>query len=418
MVRLALLFAAFALAPHAVLSPSALAQGALEFMAIPPASTLTAVGDAGVGLPSAEPQAFIYNPAQLTAADESHVTLGVVAPTNWLPALSADLAFSSFAIAANLAPEKTGLPVRLGVGLARGKFDLGPQEYRGEANEFLGSFDAFESYWALGVGAGFDLPIPIHLGFNLRRFTSRLTIDEDLNLLDAHALTLDLGVLAQVPVAQLAKWRSFDNTTGIVFDLAAGYSITGLGSTIRYEALGQTSEAYIHRRVRLGWSTLLGYDLDPGGGVLRVVAFTAAFQAERALLRDEEAGTYASPIVSPLGALLGSGEPTTFDPESSDLFPGNVAEWGHTGRRGGRLTVLEAVSYSRGQFDGDSFVCRDDCTTSGLTVSVGGLLRAYGSLYGRADLYRLGTHYDVTFIRTEHPFSEAFYGVTLRTALR
>lgn len=419
MLRLATLFGALLCALPAT------AQGAFNLLELGAAPGTLALGEAGVAVPTSEPQAFLYNPAHLSAAaGTSHLTLSGYQPTRWFA-----LNLQTIALSGGLAPAQTGWPVYLGAGVSYTRqADAMPREIRSETNELIGSMTAGQRAWSVGVGVGYAGPVETHLGITLRRLGAGVDVEggstesdglEEFRNATAAATAFDLGILVRAPIAQLAGLRTHDAEAGLALDIALGYALSGLGGRNTTDA-GLSIEGPLSRRVRLGWSVQVGYDLNFGGGPLRIVELTGVAQADRGLLRRQINGNYAAPFVDPLAALTGSGKANEFDQPEPGSGPG-VIEFGHTGRRGVEFTMLETLTLRLGRHQGEmEFQCDGDqagaCETSGIELSTGGVLRALGSILDQPRWHALGGRFDLRYTYASHPIADAFHVLTLRIA--
>ncbi|MEL6770577.1 MAG: hypothetical protein AAFP18_05895 [Bacteroidota bacterium] len=284
--------------------------------------------------------------------------------------------------------------------------------------------------WSVGVGVGYAGPVKTHLGVTLRRLDAGFDVEggstesdglEEFRNATTAVTAFDLGILVRAPIAQLAGLRTRDAETGLALDATLGYALSGLGRRNATDA-GLTNEGPLSRRVRLGWSAQVGYDLDFGGGPVRVVELTGVAQADRGLLRDRVAGDYAAPFVNPLAALTGQGRSTEMGVvEREGTFTAVITEYGYVGRLGVELSLVETVMLRLGRHQGEmEFQCDGDqvgaCETFGIELSTGGALRALGGVLDQPRWHALGHRLDLRYTYASHPIADAFHVLTLRVA--
>ena len=144
-------------------------------------------------------------------------------------------------------------------------------------------------------------------------------------------------------------------------DVTAGDAQTHIGGVVKYSGFaGQP----LPRTGALGWSVRAGLDLPVGGRALRVAEVEGAFQAERRLATQTDAGLSYAPLTA------GFGLADAFSGEGSDLT---------TGRRGVRLGLAETLSLSVGTFEGGGY---REIATRTVELRTAGVFRLAGDRLG------------------------------------
>ncbi|MEM9997412.1 MAG: hypothetical protein AAF809_06890 [Bacteroidota bacterium] len=346
---------------------------ALTFLDLPTAPALNALGGTGVAEAFGDPYGFLYNPAHLGGFEGEAALATYPGAVDWL---GLGLDASSMAASGGVSLRGIGLPVSLGLGVARTTLDFGTVPVTNTA-----SFAPQDRYTAVGLGLGLDLPVRVQLGANLRFVTSEeaIGVDADGTVLtgEIQGTTLDVGALVEAPVlgllgvAQQADFRP-------ALDLAVGYAQVHVGGEVGSGAFAQP----LPRMARLGYAVTFGLDhrtrLD---AYIQLVEATVAIQAEHQLTRVAADGAVSyEPVLGDLNlldnALLGRGSDIT------------------TARRGLRLTFFETFGLHYGYFDGFGYDAR---RTSGFEVRLGGALRVYALSTGNERLAALAERYDVSF---------------------
>ncbi|MEL7362450.1 MAG: hypothetical protein AAFN13_10280 [Bacteroidota bacterium] len=389
----ALLVVSAALAAGRATAQSVQDPVTLTFLDIPTAPALNALGGTGVAEGFGDPHGFLYNPAHLGTLDGEVALALYPGAVDWL---GLGLDASSSAATGGLSLRGIGLPATLGLGVARTTLDFRPLPVTETT-----TFAPQDRYTALGLGLGFDLPVRVQLGANVRFVSSEEAAGSDADgavlTREVTGTTLDLGaridapVLALLGLAQQADFRPS-------FDLALGYTQAHISA----EAGGRP----LPRMARLGYAATFALDHRARpDAYLRFLDATVSVQAEHQLTRIQDDGRVSyERFLGTLNVLenvvLGQGSATT------------------TARRGLRLAFFETFALHYGSFDGFGYDAR---RTSGFEVRLGGALRVYALSTGNERLTALAERFDVRFstaayfagTRSESQFS----GLTLRAQL-
>ncbi len=355
---------------------------ALPFLEIPPSPSLNAMGSAGVALPSDDPHAFLYNPAQLGIAARDTRAAGTLYPggaTDWLAI--GDLTVGSTALFAGVDLAPLGVPLVAGIGLGQTALNFSERIFVDDAGQTIASYQPRDRYHALSVGVATAGAARIGIGTTARYISStdraRMENDE-LAVSSLRGFTFDAGVLAEADISRILGQPSIGSVQP-TFSVAAGYSQSSIGGTIAYT--GQFSSSALPRTARLGWSASGGLTMPLETTSLQFVQADVSMQAEHLLVRENE--DYSFSYAALLGdinmidnGLLGRGSDTV------------------TGRHGYRVSFLETFALARGGFDGWGF---QDVKTRGVEFHLAGPLKILGEVTGNARLADLASRYDVRF---------------------
>lgn len=333
------------------------AFAALPVLDVP---ALPDMGGATVGRLTDDARAFAQNPAALGLAPAGQAVAGSPSAV-WFGESRYETTAASWT--ANRGRFAAG------IGVAQGAMS-GDARTLGDGT----AFDPTDRFRALGVSVGTTGALRVALGTSARLITStdapvfdgtRFTVGR------LRGMTADAGVLVSADVARLAG-RPTLGQFAPALDVTAGYAQTHIGGLVKYSGFeGQP----LPRTGALGWSARAGLDLPVGGRPFRVAEVEGAFQAERRLAEQTDAGLTYAPLTAGFGvtdALAGTGSVLT------------------TGRRGVRVGLAETLSLSWGTFEGGGY--RDVATrsvelrTAGLFALTAGRLGSVGRALARTDL--------------------------------
>ncbi|MDX1439308.1 MAG: hypothetical protein R3284_05345 [Rubricoccaceae bacterium] len=374
---------------------------ALPFLEIPPSPGINALGGAGVALSTSDPHAFLYNPAQLGIAARETRAAGTLYPggsIDWLAV--GDLSVGSTALTAGVDFRDSGLPLAAGVGLAQTALHFGDRIFVNDEGEAVDSYEPLDRYYALSLGAATTGPLRLGIGSTVRHIstTDRVTFDgETASATTLSGFSFDVGALAQADITSLFGNPLLGTASPRVV-ASVGYSQSNIGGTISYSNQGTSSP--MPRTARLGWSLSAGFDMPLDDQTLRFLQGDFSVQAEHLLVREERRGSYTyEPFLGNLdivrNGFLGRGDDTI------------------TARKGLRISLIETLSISRGQFDGWGF---DDVETTGVEFHLAGPLKILASILEDNRIAAFAQTYDVRFTHTSYFSREAnessFNGLT------
>ncbi|HYE96467.1 MAG TPA: hypothetical protein VD962_09680 [Rubricoccaceae bacterium] len=366
---------------------------ALPFLEIPPSPTLNAMAGAGVALPSADPYAFLYNPAQAALAARDVAGGAALYPggADWIGRFN-------YGSAAAMGGARIGR-FALGGGLAQTALHFGEVEVRSRDGAYVARYEPVDRYLAAAVGASTTGAVRGAVGLATRfvSSTDSPTFEGDeFSVGRIWGFTMDLGAMAAADVARLVALPRVGPMRPAL-EVSAGYAQTHIGGTVGYS--GSSYRDPLPRTALLGWAASAGLDLPLATSTLRVVQADLALQAEHSLVHRREDGSCGYGLV--LGdmnvarALTGTGNEET------------------TGRRGLRLALAETVELSAGEFHGGGYEGR----SYGVAVRAAGPLKAAAHLTARPVLARLADHFDVRYTHAVYfagtPNETAFGGLSL-----
>ncbi|MEM8556565.1 MAG: hypothetical protein AAGG50_01870 [Bacteroidota bacterium] len=420
-----------------------------SLLQLPQSPEAVALGDATVATSTADVLGFLANPALLGHPTANGLRLSGAPRTAWLGV--DDLDRSSYAFSVGLDAQRFGIPLHLGIGVARSRLEFGTVTYRSESDEVIGEISPEESFTALNVGVGYDGPIAVSLGLGIRwaketsvflvqggeevLFPGEVDPEElsDTESLVLSATAVDLGVLADIPVARLAGWRTNEHE-GVDLNVRLAYARTrGAEEPELSPEFPGAAFAFYGREpapsfVRLGWAVTAGYDLAVRSGHVRAAALTLSVQADQEVTSPAVGDWFGS--IRFADALIGRGDDGLRScpdelPVGVSCVPNLVNPY--IGRRGMQLVLGETFTASFGRFEGGGFTREGDApTTYGLGFSLGGLVRLAGLLQENPRVYRLGERFDLRMTRSVYFASDddrdfdrgtVFWGTTLSARL-
>lgn len=226
----------------------------------------------------------------------------------------------------------------------------------------------------LAVGVGWEGPVRVRAGIGGRSLVASGTFTtgpsgDETRTVRTSALAADLAADVTLP---LGTWILPNRDAGpwLAFDVTAGGAVRGLPLATGY-SLTPENDSVEPLRVAPDRSPAVGASALVGVGI----------------------GPRARPLL--VGSLEGMADEVTYNDDTVHL-------------RGARLTLLETVSVSVGSLNGDSFLPR---TTTGVGLSVGGLLRALGTLTDDARLYGFGERFDLRYDLADQRFEDDGDGI-------
>lgn len=358
---------------------------ALPFLEIPSSPGISAMGGAGVALPSADPHAFLYNPAQLGIAARDTRAAGTLYPggsTDWLSI--GDLTVGSTALSAGMDLRPLGVPLVAGIGLGQTALQFSERVLVDDVGEAVGAYQPRDRYRALSLGVATAGAARVGIGTTVRYVSStdRASIEnERLAVSEVRGLTFDIGMLGEADIARLLGHPAIGRIQPSL-TVAVGYAQSNMGGTVGYS--GQYGRSALPRIARLGWSASGGFAIPLKTMTMQFVQADVSIQAEHLLVRENGPADYS------YEAFLGDLDVI----ENGLLGRGSDSV---TGRHGYRIAFLESFAFSRGGFDGWGF---DDVKTSGMEFRLAGPLKILGELTGNARLTEMAGRYDVRFTRS------------------
>lgn len=220
-------------------------QAGAIFLLIQPSPTMNGLGGIGTCLPTDEPFAGYYNPAngipQLRGVSFSSSKMN----TDWLRRLVPSMSYSYGVKRLAIASRK--LPVQFTLSQHKTFLDLGQQTRTDEQGNPISSFNS--SYmkadaWTLALsyrGSIMRVPIDLSVGATRKTVVQKLvdlSIAPEGGYAKATDEMTDYGVLLSVPL-RFQRLRPFNQLLGISITPAFGYSVSNIGDEITFTGIDQ-----------------------------------------------------------------------------------------------------------------------------------------------------------------------------------
>ena len=375
-------------------------EAAVPFLMVNPSPSLSAMGATGAILPTEDPLAFLWNPAQLGYNSLTNNVSFIFYPSavDWIPAFSANTELNALAfnIGYNF-KDLIGFPLSFGFAYSNPEFSYGNFIRTGEGElQPLGIFEARDNYNAYCFGLGMDYYVQLSIGYTIKNVTSILgPIGVEQGNGRAETTVNDFGILLNVPVIRLIdKDLMLPLDVGLngkpTFNFSLGYSKSNIGDEIVY--IDEAQADPLPRTDRTGYGLSAGFELITKN--LQINFFTISFtsEAEDILITRDTTGHWE------------------YQSTWSDLnFWKNViliqGDENIVSRTGTKLEFIEFFAYYFGHFQGRGFPNARE--TNGYELRAKGIFKLW-ALWADdpiTDFFR--DHFDIIYYNTNY-FSNSF----------
>ncbi|MBK9097970.1 MAG: hypothetical protein IPM14_07595 [bacterium] len=368
-------------------------EAAVPFLLLNPSPSLSAMGATGTALPTDDPFAFLWNPAQLGYTSQTNNLSYIFYPSkvDWLGFGWLELNGIAFNVGYNF-NDIIGFPLSFGFGYANSDFDYG---FQGIFEPPLGEVKDF--YNSYSIGLGIDYFVQISIGYSIKEVSSTIVPDlGEPSSLTRKTTVNDFGILLSIPVLRLIDEKlqfQLDKSffAKPTFDFSLGYSKSNIGEEFYYIDKNQADP--LPRTDRLGYGISTGFDLVSDD--FRINAFNLSFTVE------------ADDILIKRESMTSDWE---YQPTLSDLkFWKNIVQIEGNEkivtRTGTRLDFFETFTYTFGHFSGRGYP--DLQKTNGYEIRAKGLLKLY-ALWARNPITDfLRDHFDIRYYNTNY-FADAW----------
>ena len=385
------------------ISNNSFAQGeaAVPFLLLQPSPSLSAMGQTGTALPSEDPFAFIWNPAQLGHSSRNNNFSFIFYPSklDWLPAFNLDLEVKSLAfnLGYNL-KEIIDFPLSVGFGYSNVELNFGEFLRTGETDPTpIGSFYSKDYYNAYSLGFGIDYYCQFNVGFTYKKITSILSdrpTSQEMGEGKAEPSVVDFGLLINVPISNLIDTdMQFNLDDGVKikpdFNFSLGYSKSNIGDEVYY--IDPEWADPPPRLDRFGYGINAKLNLITDDFQINALDLSFTGEVDDILIKSKHYSTDSLTI-------YGWDYQSTF----SDLKPfknlftatGDDNIVTHIGYR---LELFETISFMGGHFDGRGFDMRK---TNGYELRTKGLFKLW-ALWAKDPITDfLRDHIDVRYYHT------------------
>lgn len=374
---------------------SAQGEAAVPFLLLNPSPSQSAMGSTGTALPTEDPFAFLWNPAQLGYTSQTNNLSFIFYPSKleWIPTFNLDLELK--AIAFNVGynfKELIGVPLSFGFGYSNPEFNYGTFYRTDENGNILGEFEAKDYYNAYSLGLGVDYFVQLSFGYTIKDVTSILSdqpTGEEQGSGKAETTVNDFGILLNVPVLKLINEKMRvqldENLTALpTFNFSLGYSKSNIGNEISYIDPAQADP--LPRTDRLGYGISTGFDLVTDN--FRINAFNLSFtvEADDILIKRDSTGSEYQSTLSDLDF-----SKNIIQIEGDDKI---------VSRTGTKLEFVETFSYSFGHFSGRGYP--DPQKTNGYEIRAKGMLKLCALLAKHPVTDFLRDHFDIRYYNTNY----------------
>ena len=375
-------------------------EAAVPFLLLNPSPSLSAMGSTGTALPTEDPFAFLWNPAQLGYTSQTNNLSYIFYPAKleWLPAFNLDLELRAIAFNAGYNfKDLIGFPLSFGFGYSNPEFNFGEFVRTDENGNVIGTFEAKDYYDAYSFGLGIDYFVQLSVGYTIKDVTSILSdypAGADSLQLKAETTVNDFGILLNVPVLKLIdekmKVQLNENLNALPnFNFSLGYSKSNIGDEIYYIDPAQADP--LPRVDRFGYGISTGFDLVTND--FRINAFNLSFtvEAEDILVKRDSIESEYQSILSDLDF-----SKNIIQIEGDEKI---------VSRTGTKLDFFETFSLYFGHFSGRGYGQKK---TNGYEFKAKGLLKlcALWAEHPVTDFLR--DHFDIRYYNTNYFADDEF----------
>ncbi|HUI29818.1 MAG TPA: hypothetical protein VLX91_06340 [Candidatus Acidoferrales bacterium] len=266
------------------------AQGLLDagVMEIQPSADANGMAGIAASLPSDNATATIANPAQLGLFSLTGFlnTSIYVEKTPWLPNISWTSDHSLNTSAANIGMNlgnflKLPLQCSLGAGYSRVFLDQGTVEWTTAQMDTSGFFHLSERQEDYAIGVGFDWFVKLGLGYTFKSVAlEEAGLDSTGNQLSPKANAHDYGIMAQIPVVEIASHLAdqpiiLSPDMSPIFNINIGYARRNIGEYVSYPP-----SPLLPRTATLGLNFEIGIKTDIKNRNWNLFSFIWAREAE------------------------------------------------------------------------------------------------------------------------------------------
>ncbi len=375
-------------------------EAAVPFLLLQPSPSLAAMGQTGTALPTDDPFAFVWNPAQLGYTSRHNNLSFIFYPSkvDWLKLQELELKGVAFNAGYNL-KDLINFPLSVGFGYSRNEIDYGTF-YSFESGS---SFESKDYYSAWSLGLGVDYFIQFNAGFTVKNVTSKIGdyfgVGE-VSSAEAERTVTDFGLLLNVPVIKLvdpALHFGLEKNNKLIpfFNFSVGYSKSNIGDKIYYIDPSQADP--LPRIDRLGYGINTGIDLVSGDFRINTISLSFTAEADDILISRDSTGQ--SSYQSTLSELRFW--KNIINIEGDDRIVSHA---------GFKIDLFETISFSMGHFSGRGY--QEVRKTNGYEIRAKGLFKLY-ALWAEAPFTDfLRDHIDIAYYHTTF-----FSGMPLETEM-
>jgi hypothetical protein len=269
-------------------------EAAVLSLLISPSPGANAMGGTYANTVGTSPMAAIMNPASLGmfARNNFFGTEYYPKKVTWLPSLISDMTYDATATGFGINLKSfLKIPVSVGVGFYRIRFDMGEQTYTGpDGPEPLGTFHSWEQSTGTTVSAALDYYVRAAVGITWKSIEVRYwpTGVDWIQSPEVKPKAHDLGIILQVPVLDLVE-RFVKIQPGEGFgpfhpylDPGFYYSKTNIGKSVYFIDPDQADP--LPRNLSLGVSVSAGLNYKKEGVELPLFAFKWAREVDDILI--------------------------------------------------------------------------------------------------------------------------------------
>lgn len=343
---------------------------------------LNGAGQIGAAIPVHDALGFYFNPAQLGYfAADNNLSINLMPEKsnyngNFFPMTS-----QSFGIAAgyNFNRINKNLPLSVGIGYIRNKFDYGNYTY---GTKTINSYDSFD---CLSVGAGYKYYLLFNVGFSAKFYNSVMgafTNVNELSSVKADGTAFDLGAMIIAPLSNL-----FFNDAAIdmgnesflkpVLNFTLGYSLTNLGKKVSYIDPAQADP--LPRTARLGYSINTGVNLNINNYGFKALDYSFTAEAQDMLITNSNGSVQYQGILG--------------DIKIGTNLIGLKGDRNVILHRGHILKVFETVILTSGRLGYGNYSYK----TSGVGFSSEGVLKLLGILTNNRTVKYIAHHIGIEY---------------------
>ena len=386
-MRHSIIILTFLLSQSFYLNTFAQGEAAVPFLLLNPSPSLSAMGATGAALPTNDPFAFLWNPAQL-GYNSLHNNLSFIfypTPVDWIPAFFSDIELN--ALAFNLGynfKSLVGFPLSFGFAYSNPEINFGTFLTQDENGNIIESYDAKDKYNAYSFGVGVDYFVELSIGYTIKSITSNLS-----SQLSAETTVNDFGLLLNVPVIKLIDETLLlpldEGLNGKPkFDFSLGYSKSNIGDDIYYIDAAQADP--LPRTDRTGYGLSAGFDLISKNLYLNMLTISFTSEAEDILVTGDGNGNWE------------------YQSTWSDLnFWKNVimieGDEKIVSRTGTKLEFVESFTYYFGHFSGRGYFVKE---TDGFEIRAKGLFKLWALWANEPITDFFSEHFDVIYYNTNY----------------
>ncbi len=366
-------------------------EAAVPFLLLQPSPSLAAMGQTGTALPSEDPFAFIWNPAQLGYTSQNNNFSFIYYPSklDWLPQLNADLEVKglAFNVGYNL-KDAIDFPLSFGFGYSNVEFDYGNffnnvQQTTSESKDY---------YHAYALGVGIDYYCQFNAGFTFKSVTSILSDQptaQEQGSGTAKPNVVDFGLLINIPVLNLINpeldlYLDGDTKFKPDFNFSIGYSKSNIGDEVYYIDPAQADP--LPRMDRLGYGISTGFDLLGDNFKMKVLNFSLTVEADDILIDRDITGWEYQSTLSDLQFVK-----NLINIEGTEKIVSHI---------GLKFDLFETASFSTGHFSGRGFM--DVAETGGYELRTKGLFKLWALWAKEPFTDFLSDHIDIRYYNTNY----------------